>query len=115
MSNFVFVGGTKGGTTKSCSSHLLCLGSVLCKQPAAYVLTDPRRKLKSEGRPYGVLDGTDPTCVFGMPSSMIQDKEAMISISDKDYKILKVPVIEKDRNTVNDRSEEHTSELQSPC
>ena len=48
------------------------------------------------------LDGTDPTCVFGMPSSMIQDKEAMISISEKEYKILKVPVIEKDRNTVTD-------------
>ncbi|HEY9000113.1 MAG TPA: DUF3857 domain-containing protein [Mucilaginibacter sp.] len=44
------------------------------------------------------LDGTDPTCVFGMPSSAIQDKEAMIGISEKEYKILKVPVIDKDRN-----------------
>jgi len=51
---------------------------------------------------YIFLDGTDPTCVFGMPSSMIQDKEAMISINEKDYKILKVPVIEKERNTVTD-------------
>lgn len=51
---------------------------------------------------YIFLDGTDPTCVFGMPSSMIQDKEAMISISDKEYKILKVPVIAKDRNTLVD-------------
>ena len=51
---------------------------------------------------YIFLDGTDPTCVFGMPSSMIQDKEAMISINEKEYKILTVPVIEKDRNTVTD-------------
>jgi len=60
MSVPVFVGGGKGGTTKTATAHLLCLGAVLCKQPAAYVLTDPRRELKSEGRPYGVLDGRSP-------------------------------------------------------
>jgi hypothetical protein len=59
MSVPVFVGGGKGGTTKTATAHLLCLGAVLCRQPAAYVLTDPRRELKSEGRPYGVLDGRD--------------------------------------------------------
>ena len=48
------------------------------------------------------LDGTDPTCVFGMPSSMIQDKEAMIAISEKEYKILKVPVIDKSKNVLID-------------
>jgi hypothetical protein len=48
------------------------------------------------------LDGTDPICVFGMPSSGIQDKEAMIALSEKDYKILKVPVMEKSRNTLTD-------------
>jgi len=48
------------------------------------------------------LDGTDPTCVFGMPSSAIQDKEAMIGISEKEYKILKIPAIDKNRNTVVD-------------
>jgi hypothetical protein len=48
------------------------------------------------------LDGTDPTCVFGMPSAMIQDKEAMIAISEKEYKILKVPVIEKSKNVLID-------------
>ena len=51
---------------------------------------------------YIFVDGTDPTCVFGMPSSMTQDKEAMISINEKEYKILKVPIIAKDRNTVTD-------------
>lgn len=48
------------------------------------------------------LDGTDPTCVFGMPTAGIQDKEAMISISEKEYKILKVPVMDKRRNTLTD-------------
>jgi chromosome partitioning protein len=61
MSITVYVGGQKGGTAKTTTAHLLCLGSVLMKQPAAYVLTDPKRKLKSEGRPYGVLDGREPT------------------------------------------------------
>lgn len=60
MSVPVYVGGQKGGSTKSVTAHLLCLGAVLSKQPAAYVLTDPKRKLKSKGRPYGVLDGREP-------------------------------------------------------
>jgi chromosome partitioning protein len=60
MSNIVFVGGQKGGTTKTCTGHLLCLGAILCKQPADYVLTDPKRELKAEGRPYGVIDGRIP-------------------------------------------------------
>lgn len=61
MSNLVYVGGQKGGTTKTTSGHLLCLGAILRREPAAYVLTDPNRQLKAEGRPYGVLDGRDPT------------------------------------------------------
>jgi hypothetical protein len=48
------------------------------------------------------LDGTDPTCVFGLPPSGIQDKEAMIAINEKEYKILKVPIIEKTKNTLVD-------------
>jgi len=60
MSNIVYVGGQKGGTTKTCTGHLLCLGAILCRQPADYVLTDPNRQLKEAGRPYGVIDGKDP-------------------------------------------------------
>lgn len=60
MSNIIYIGGHKGGSTKSTTGHLLCLGAILRNQPAAYVLTDPKRQLKSEGRPYGVLDGRDP-------------------------------------------------------
>jgi hypothetical protein len=57
MSTLVYVGGQKGGTTKTTTAHLLCLGAIFRKEPAAYVLTDPHRSIKSEGRPYGVLDG----------------------------------------------------------
>lgn len=51
---------------------------------------------------YIFLDGTDPTCIFGFPSAGIQEKEAMISISEKEYKILKVPAISKKENTLTD-------------
>jgi hypothetical protein len=60
MTNIVYVGGGKGGTGKTATSHLLCLGAILRNQPAAYVLTDPSRKVRGEGRPYGVLDGRIP-------------------------------------------------------
>jgi chromosome partitioning protein len=52
--------GEKGGTTKTATSHLLCLGAHLQGIPAAYVLTDPKRKVRGEGRPYAVLDGRLP-------------------------------------------------------
>lgn len=59
MSKLVFVGGRKGGSAKTSTAHLLCLGAILRGQPAAYVLTDPDRRVKAEGRPYGVMDGRD--------------------------------------------------------
>ncbi len=52
--------GSKGGTTKTASSHLLCLGAYLHGIPAAFVLSDPSRKVRGEGRPYAVLDGRMP-------------------------------------------------------
>jgi chromosome partitioning protein len=60
MSHSVYFGGQKGGSTKTTTSHLICLGAILHRQPAAYVLTDPNRQLKEEGRPYSVLDGRQP-------------------------------------------------------
>jgi len=51
---------------------------------------------------YIFLDGTDPSCCFGYPSDAIQDKEAMIAINEKEYKILKVPVIDKSFNKLSD-------------
>src|SRR5208283_1808142 len=56
----VFFGGSKGGVGKSATSHLACLGAILCNQPAAYVLTDPDREIREKGRPYEVLDGRQP-------------------------------------------------------
>jgi hypothetical protein len=52
--------GGKGGTTKTATSHLICLGAHLQNAPAAYALTDPLRKVRGEGRPYAVLDGRMP-------------------------------------------------------
>ncbi|NWB63480.1 hypothetical protein [Pseudomonas sp. F1002] len=59
MSHLIFIAGQKGGTTKTTTAHLMSLGAILRGQPAAYVLTDPHRVLKSEGRPYGVMDGRE--------------------------------------------------------
>jgi len=56
----VFFGGSKGGVGKSATSHLACLGAILCNQAAAYVLTDPDREIRDKGRPYDVLDGRQP-------------------------------------------------------
>jgi hypothetical protein len=56
----VAVLGEKGGTSKTATAHLLCLSAFLQGVPAAYVLTDPKRKLRAEGRPYAVLDGRLP-------------------------------------------------------
>jgi hypothetical protein len=60
MTGIVFFGGSKGGVGKSATAHSACLGAILRNQPAAYVLTDPERELRGEGRPYGVLDGRQP-------------------------------------------------------
>lgn len=54
------------------------------------------------GDKFVFLDGTDPTCIFGTPSYGIQDKEAMLSISEQEYKIIKVPAVEKAANVLND-------------
>ena len=56
----IFFGGSKGGVGKSATSHLACLGAVLCNRAAAYVLTDPDREIRDKGRPYDVLDGRQP-------------------------------------------------------
>ena len=59
MSTFVYIAGQEGGTTKTTTAHLLALGAILKGHPSAYVLTDPNRKVRAKGRPYGVLDGRD--------------------------------------------------------
>lgn len=54
------------------------------------------------GADYIFLDGTDDGCEFGTPPSGIQGKQAMIGISDKEFKIVRVPVTPKDHNTLTD-------------
>jgi hypothetical protein len=51
---------------------------------------------------YIFLDGTDPSCVFGVPSEGIQGKEAFLLITEKEYKVLQVPVPEKEKNSLVD-------------
>ena len=48
------------------------------------------------------LDATDPNCVFGMPTSGIQNKEALIGISPNKYELVKVPVMPASRSVITD-------------
>lgn len=48
------------------------------------------------------LDATDPNCIFGMPSSFIQNKEALISLGPEKYEIVKVPIVPADNNVIID-------------
>lgn len=48
------------------------------------------------------LDATDPNCIFGMPTSGIQDKEALISISPEKYELVKVPVMPATKSIITD-------------
>ena len=50
------------------------------------------------GDNYIFLDGTDPYCVFGMPSFAIQDKQALLAIDDSNYRVLTVPTPAKEEN-----------------
>lgn len=48
------------------------------------------------------LDGTDPNCAFGYPTSGIQGKQALIAINENKYEIVRVPVVESKKNVVID-------------
>ncbi|HEU4471471.1 MAG TPA: transglutaminase-like domain-containing protein [Flavisolibacter sp.] len=54
------------------------------------------------GDEYIFLDATDNACIFGNPSSGIQGKQAMVSISENEYKIIRVPVLAKEKNSLRD-------------
>jgi hypothetical protein len=51
---------------------------------------------------YIFLDGTDSYCVFGTPSGHIQGKQALIGISETEYKIIRVPEYEKEKSLLID-------------
>lgn len=57
------------------------------------------------GNEYVYLDGTDPSCVFGIPSGHIQGKQAMLAVDEKTYKILRVPVAGKDKSILTDSTQ----------
>ncbi|MEI9957557.1 MAG: DUF3857 domain-containing protein [Ferruginibacter sp.] len=48
------------------------------------------------------FDGTDPHSKYGVPPSSIQNKEALIAISDKEYKVLTIPVTPAPQSTLVD-------------
>jgi len=48
------------------------------------------------------LDGTDSHCVFGIPSGHIQGKQALVALNENEYKVVTVPVVEKEKNTYSD-------------
>jgi len=54
------------------------------------------------GNDYIFLDGTDEGCIFGLPPHSIQGKQAMVSINEKEFKILRVPITPKEKNTLTD-------------
>lgn len=48
------------------------------------------------------LDGTSSTCIFGFPSGFIQGKQAFVSISPSEYKIIDVPEVNAEKNEIVD-------------
>ena len=52
-----------------------------------------------DGKRY-FLDATDKFCVFPFPTDMIQGKEALISLSETDFVVEKVPIIEAEQNKI---------------
>lgn len=52
-----------------------------------------------DGKSY-FLDATDKFCPFTYPSAMIQGKEALIGISDSEFTIEKVPIVEAKNNLI---------------
>ncbi|MBL7744354.1 MAG: DUF3857 and transglutaminase domain-containing protein [Chitinophagaceae bacterium] len=51
---------------------------------------------------YVFLDGTDSHCVFGAPSGHIQGKQALVGMNEKEFKIIRVPELDKEKNQLTD-------------
>lgn len=54
------------------------------------------------GDQYVFLDGTDSDCIFGFPSSHIQGKDALVAISETEYKVLTVETVQPEKNRYED-------------
>ncbi|UEG49039.1 DUF3857 domain-containing protein [Ferruginibacter lapsinanis] len=50
------------------------------------------------------FDATDPHCIFGMPSSAIQNKQALVSISPEKYELVTVPIVAAEKSYITDSS-----------
>ena len=48
------------------------------------------------------LDATDPNCIFGFPSSAIQNKQALVSITPEKYELITVPIVAAEKNKITD-------------
>ncbi|HXL57407.1 MAG TPA: DUF3857 domain-containing protein, partial [Chitinophagaceae bacterium] len=48
------------------------------------------------------LDATDPNCIFGLPSSGIQGKQALVAISKDEYKVIRIPEVNGEKNIILD-------------
>ena len=48
------------------------------------------------------LDATDPNSTLDMQPASLQDKEALVSLSEKEYKLVRVPVITPEQNLIVD-------------
>ena len=48
------------------------------------------------------LDATDELVPFGFPTSMIQGKEALIGLGEKQFELVKVPIIPKEENGIRE-------------
>lgn len=59
----------------------------------------------SKSGQYYFLDATSNHTAFGLPSSMIQGKEALIGMGSDKYEIKKVPIIGKEKNKMTDSIE----------
>lgn len=59
--------------------------------------------VKLDGK-WTFLDATDPHCIFGLPTSGIQDKEALVSLGPDKYEVVKVPVVPAKENEIRDSS-----------
>ena len=55
-----------------------------------------------DGEDYIFLDATTKGIPYGIPTSFIQGKEALIGISEEEYKVVKVPVLENTECTTID-------------
>lgn len=57
-----------------------------------------------DGKKNYFLDATSSNIAFGMPSSMIQGKEALISKGKDKYEVATVPIVAKEKNTIIEKT-----------